>query len=289
MKYRFIFENRSSYKLGKMCKTLEVSRSGYHKYLSSKMSQRRCENMIIEKEIREIYRKSHGRYGSPRIHAEIRTSGKRINRKRVARLMRINRIRAVTKRKYKATTNSAHNKSVADNLLNQNFKATGPNKIWVSDITYIWTKEGWLYLVVIMDIYSRRIVGWSMSENISTNLVITAIVYAIINRNPEEGLIFHSDRGSQYASDGVKSLLRQNKINQSMSRKGNCYDNAVAESFFHSLKTELVYQTNFMTRVEAKNYIFEYIEIFYNRQRRHSALNYLSPVEFENRNIKLAA
>jgi transposase InsO family protein len=245
--------------------------------------------MIIEKEIREIYRKSHGRYGSPRIHAEIRTSGKRINRKRVARLMRINRIRAVTKRKYKATTNSAHNKSVADNLLNQNFKATGPNKIWVSDITYIWTKEGWLYLVVIMDIYSRRIVGWSMSENISTNLVITAIVYAIINRNPEEGLIFHSDRGSQYASDGVKSLLRQNKINQSMSRKGNCYDNAVAESFFHSLKTELVYQTNFMTRVEAKNYIFEYIEIFYNRQRRHSALNYLSPVEFENRNIKLAA
>lgn len=289
MKYRFIFESRSGFRLGKMCKVLEVSRSGYHKYLRSQMSQRRLENMLIAEEIKRIYKKKHGRYGSPRIHEEIRKSGKRINKKRIARLMRINKIRAITKRKYKATTNSAHDKPVAENLLNQKFMATELNKIWVSDITYIWTKEGWLYLAVILDLFSRRIIGWSMSESISANLIVAAIRQALLNRTPVEDMIFHSDRGSQYASDQVKSLLRQNKITQSMSRKGNCYDNAVAESFFHTLKVELVYTKTYATRVEAENDIFEYIEIFYNRQRKHSAIKYFSPVDFENKYIKLAA
>jgi len=289
MKYRFIFENRSVFKLGKMCKVMEVSRSGYHKYLCSQMSQRRLENMLIAEEIKRIYINKHGRYGSPRIHEEMRKGGKRINKKRIARLMRINKIRAITKRKYKATTNSSHNKQVAENLLKQNFKASEPNKVWVSDITYIWTKEGWLYLAVILDLFSRRVVGWSMSENISANLVTAAIEQALLYRTPVEDMIFHSDRGSQYASEAVRSLLKQNNIIQSMSRKGNCYDNAVSESFFHTLKVELVYTKTYATRAEAKNDIFEYIEIFYNRQRGHSTIKYFSPVDFENGNIKLAA
>ncbi|MDQ7815387.1 MAG: IS3 family transposase, partial [Melioribacteraceae bacterium] len=193
------------------------------------------------------------------------------------------------KRKYKATTNSSHDKQVAENFLNQKFQSKELNKIWVSDITYIWTKEGWLYLTVILDLFSRRIVGWSTSEKISANFVLAAIRQALLNRTPVEDMIFHSDRGSQYASEDVKSLLRQNKITQSMSRKGNCYDNAVAESFFHTLKVELIYTKTYATRTEAKNDIFEYIEIFYNRQRRHSALKYFTPVDFENWNIKLAA
>jgi putative transposase len=289
MKYWFIYENRSGFKLGKMCKVLEVSRSGYHKYLRSQMSQRRIENIQIAEEIKRIYKNKHGRYGSPRIYEEMRKDGKKINKKRIARLMRINKIRAITKRKYKATTNSAHYKPVAENLLNQKFKVAELNKIWVSDITYIWTKEGWLYLAIILDLYSRRIVGWSMSENISANMVSSAIGQALINRSPVEDMIFHSDRGSQYASEVVKSLLQQNKITPSMSGKGNCYDNAVAESFFHTLKVELIYTKTYATRDEAKNDIFEYIEIFYNRERRHSAIKYLSPVDFENRNIKLVA
>ena len=289
MKYRFIFESRSGFKLGKMCKLLEVSRSGYHKYLRSQMNERRIENMLIAEEIKRIYKDKHGRYGSPRIHEEMRKGGKRINKKRIARLMRINNIRAITKRKYKATTNSSHDKPVAENLLNQKFEVTELNKVWVSDITYIWTKEGWLYLAVILDLFSRRVVGWSMSETISATLVIAAIRQTLLNRTPAEGMIFHSDRGSQYASEAVRSLLKQNKITQSMSRKGNCYDNAVAESFFHTLKVELIYTRSYATRVEAKNDIFEYIEIFYNRQRGHSAIKYFSPVDFEKRNIKLAA
>lgn len=289
MKYRFIYENRSGFRLGKMCKALGVSRSGYHKYIHSQLSRRKLENLIITEEIKRIYKKRRGRYGSPRIHDELRKNGRRVNKKRIARLMRINKIRAITRQKYKATTNSTHDKPVAENLLKQNFKAEEANKVWVSDITYIWTKEGWLYLAVILDLFSRRVVGWSMSENISAKIVTAAIMQALLNRVPTGSMIFHSDRGSQYASESVRLLLKQNKITQSMSRKGNCYDNAVAESFFHTLKVELIFTKNYVTRAEAKNDIFEYIEIFYNRQRGHSAIKYFSPVDFENRNIKLAA
>jgi len=289
MKYRFIMENRSTYRLEKMCKILEVSRSGYHKYVKRKMSNRKRQNIEITELIKRIYKAKRGRYGSPRIHSELRYSGIKINKKRVARLMSISGIRAVAKMKFKATTDSNHSKLVAENLVNQRFQVSSPNRIWASDITYIRTKEGWLYLAVIMDLYSRMIVGWSISESMNRAFLIKAIEQAIANRNPEDGLIFHSDRGSQYASDEVKGLLKRRNIRQSMSGKGNCYDNAVVESFFHSLKTELVFQRIFLTRTEAKNCIFEYIEIFYNRQRRHSTLNYLTPSEFENTRLKLVA
>ncbi len=289
MKYRFIQENRSSFKLGKMCKVLEVSRSGYAKYIKRKSSSRKRGNKMLEEMIREIYYRNHGRYGSPRIHAELRYIGMKVNKKSVVRLMKINGLRAVMKKKFRATTDSKHGKAVTNNLVNQNFHVEAANKIWVSDITYIWTKEGWVYLVVVIDLYSRMIVGWSMSESMNRAFVIKAIKQAITNRNPEEGLIFHSDRGSQYASEEVKRLLKSRKIIQSMSGKGNCYDNAVAESFFHSLKTELIFQKTFSSREEAKNCIFQYIEIFYNRQRRHSTLDYLSPIEFENNRLKLVA
>ena len=272
-----------------MCNVLEVSRSGYHKYLKGQMLQRRRENMFLEAEIREIYESKRGRYGSPRIHMELISRGIKVNRKRVERIMRTNNIYAHGKRKFKATTNSKHKKPVAENLLSQNFQTDAPNKVWVSDITYIRTYEGWLYLCVIIDLYSRMAVGCSMSSRAKAALVTSAIEQALINRRPGEGLIFHSDRGSQYASDAVRELLNENGITQSMSRKGNCYDNAPAESFFHTLKVELVYNCDFKTRLEAKNSIFDYIEIFYNRQRMHSYLNYLSPIEFERLNIKLVA
>ena len=289
MKYNFIYENRSFFRLGKMCQTLEVSRSGYHNYIKRRLSQRHLENIRILEEIKRIYEKNKGRYGSPRINSELKAKGLRYNKKRIARLMRINSIRAKTKKKFKMTTDSNHGLSVAENLLKQNFQAEAVNKVWVSDITYISTMEGWLYLAVILDLNSRKIVGWSMNESMSKDLILAVLQKALINRKPDKGLIFHSDRGRQYASEQVKQLLLKNAVVQSMSRKGNPYDNAVVESFFHTLKTELVNFEKYKTRAEARLSIFEYIEIYYNRQRRHSALSYFSPVEFENRKINLVA
>ena len=289
MKYRFIFESRGKYRIEKMCKMLEVSRSGYHKYVKRKMSSRRRENMMLLERIKTIHEKRRGCYGSRRIQAELRALGITCNRKRISRIMRENGIQAKQRQRYKVTTKSNHSKPVAANLVNRNFEAEAANKIWVSDITYIWTKEGWLYLSVILDLYSRMIVGWSLSQWLTSAIVVQALHQAFIYRKVEEGLIFHSDRGSQYASKRVIEILKGYKCQQSMSGKGNCYDNAVVESFFHTLKTELVYLNNFTTRDEARSSIFNYIEIFYNRQRRHSALNYYSPVDFENNQIKLVA
>ena len=286
MKYKFIMENRKEFRLGKMCKMLEVSRSGYHNYVRRKMSQRRLENQMILERIRRIHHLSRGLYGSPKIYQELRKLGLKYNRKRIVRIMRINGIRAKTKRKYKRTTDSNHSYPVAENILGQDFTSTVLNKIWVSDITYIWTKEGWLYLCCILDLCSRKIVGWQIDITLSSSLVITALSQAITNRGENPGIIFHSDRGSQYASGEVRKYLWGHKMIQSMSRKGNCYDNAVMESFFHTLKTELVGFENFQTRDEAKMKIFDYIEIFYNRQRSHSSIGYLTPEEFE-RNLKL--
>ncbi len=289
MKYNFIYENSGIFRLGKMCQTLEVSRSGYYRYIKRQLGQRWLENMRILEEIRKIYQRHKGRYGSPRINSELRSKGLKYNKKRIARLMKINSIKAKTKKKYKITTDSNHGLSVAENLLMQNFEVSEVNKIWVSDITYIGTMEGWLYLAVIMDLCSRRIVGWSMSENINQDLILSALQKALITRKPDNGLIFHSDRGRQYASEKVKQLLHKHRAVQSMSRKGNPYDNAVIESFFHTLKTELVNFENYKTRAEARQSIFEYIEIYYNKQRRHSTLDYYSPVEFESRKIILVA
>ena len=282
MKYKFIMENRKEFRVGKMCKVLNVSRSGYHNYLKRRIGSRGKDEYIILEMIKEIHRDSRGLYGSPRIYQELRRRGIRINKKRVVRIMRKYGIRAKTKRKFKKTTNSNHSSPIAKDLIGQNFKTSKSNKIWVSDITYIWTKEGWLYLACILDLYSRMIVGWCLDQRLTSSLVTTAIRNAIIQRGENLGIIFHSDRGSQYASEAVRDMLKDNKMIQSMSRKGNCYDNAVMESFFHTLKTELVKFETFRTREEAKMKIFDYIEIYYNRQRIHSAISYFTPVEYEN-------
>lgn len=274
------------FRIGKMCQTLEISRSGYHNYLKHKMSRRAIENMKILEKIRRIYENHKCVYGSPRIYKELRKQGIKCNKKRVARIMRKNGIRAKTKRKYKVTTNSNHDYPVAENLLGQNFGATETNRVWISDITYIRTKEGWLYLTCIMDLCSRMIVGWSIDTTLSSSIVLTALKRAVINRGKVSGIIFHSDRGSQYASKEVRNYLKAHKMIQSMSRKGNCYDNAVMESFFHTLKSEMVSFENFRTREDAKIKIFEYIEMFYNKQRSHSSIGYCSPAEYEN-NLKL--
>ena len=211
----------------------------------------------------------------------MQANGTRCGKNRIARLMKIHGIVGKAKKKFKATTNSKHNLPVAPNLLNQDFVAEKPNTVWVSDITYISTLEGWLYLVVILDLYSRQAVGWAMSDRLTSDFVVKALYQAIGRRRPPSGCILHSDRGVQYASADFRDVLNNYGLIQSMSRKGNCYDNAVAESFFHTLKTEHVYEHRYETRADARQSIFEYIEMFYNRQRRHSALGYRSPVSFE--------
>jgi len=265
-----------------MCRLLNVSRSGYYAWLKRPKSRRRHENEKLGAKIHQIFDGSHRTYGSPRIHAELRFQGLSCGRNRVARLMRKLGIKAKTKRRFKATTDSKHNLPVASNLLGQDFEVAAPNKVWVADITYIPTQQGWLYLAVCMDLYSRMIVGWSMDSRITKSLVVDAFNMAVENRPGARGLVHHSDRGSQYASYEFQNILQSYDMLCSMSRKGNCYDNAVAESFFHSLKTEWVHHCRYRTRQEAKTSIFEYIETFYNPKRRHSQLNYLSPADYEH-------
>jgi putative transposase len=268
-----------------MCLLLGVSRSGYYAYGRQGNGVRRKANERLLEEIKRSYRAGRGAYGSPRITTDLRERGFRCGKNRVARLMRINGIAAKTKRRFKATTNSRHCLPVAPNLLNKRFVATGPDKVWVSDITYVWTHEGWLYLATVLDLFSRRVVGWAMGERITSELVIRALNQAIWKRKPAPGLIFHSDRGGQYASDAFRIILARHGIVQSMSNKGDCYDNAVAESFFHTLKTEYVYFESFRTRMQAQSGIFEYIEAFYNPTRRHSTLGNMSPQQFEQASV----
>lgn len=231
--------------------------------------------------IKNIHSDKRACYGSPRIHAELKEEGERCSRKRVARIMRENNIQAKHKRKFKATTDSQHNLPIAPNLLKQNFKINKPNRIWTADITYCWTLEGWIYLAVVLDLFSRKIVGWSLDKRMTRQLVIDAFSKAYWSRKPKKGLIHHSDKGSQYASYDFQETLSCVGAIQSMSGTGNCFDNAVTETFFHSLKTELMFDKIFKTREEAKSAIFEYIEVFYNRDRRHSTLEYCSPSKFE--------
>jgi putative transposase len=232
--------------------------------------------------IRRIYAKSRRTYGSPRIQAELRAEGVVCNHKRVARLMRLVGLQARRHRRKVTTTDSKHEFPIAPNLLNRQFETEGPNLKWVSDITYIPTREGWLYLAVIMDLFSRKIVGWSMGPAITADLVEDALRMALYEREPNPGLLHHSDRGSQYASNQTRQILVANHIQVSMSRTGNCYDNAVIESFFSTLKCELIYLEDYQTRTEASVDIFEYIATFYNTVRRHSTLGYLSPNQFES-------
>ena len=281
MKYQFVDTYRSEFAVLKMCRALQVSKSGYYAWRIRPQSKRARENEKLDHHIKTIYSKNKGTYGSPRITKALNRQNIACSENRVARRMRINDIKAKTKKRFKITTNSKHNHPVAKNLLDQNFKAQRPNQVWASDITHIWTREGWLYLAVIMDLFGRHIVGWAMDNHLGQELVINALKQAIWRRRPPQGVIFHSDQGVQYACQGFRKLLQQHKFIQSMSGKGNCYDNAVVESFFHTLKTELIYFENYRTREDAKNSIFEYIEIYYNRDRMHSTLNYCSPVQFE--------
>ncbi len=274
--------HRHQYPVVRLCQVLAVSPSGYYAWRKRQPSRRQVENDRLTEAIRQIHQASYETYGSPRIHAELQQQGVVCNRKRVERLMRHHQIRAVCKRRHRYTTNSAHGLPVAPNLLNQDFVAEAPNRKWVGDISYVWTADGWLYLAVILDLFSRRVVGWAMGERINHELVQQALQMALLTRRPGTELLHHSDRGSQYASQSYRALLADNQIQLSMSRTGNVYDNSVMESFFATLKTELVHRRQYQTRVEARTDIFAYIEGFYNRRRRHSSLGYLSPEQFES-------
>jgi len=265
----------------KMCEVLEVSRGGFYAWLRSPESERSHANRALLTEIRVAFDRSRQTYGSPRMTEELNDSGILCSENRVARLMRLGGIRAVGKRKYRVTTDSKHTHPVAENLLDRQFSTDRPNAVWLSDITYIWTSEGWLYLAGVIDLYSRMLVGWSMGPRLKAELTLEALRQAIARRNVRPDLMHHSDRGGQYAATEYQKLLKKTKMICSMSRKGDCWDNAPIESFFATLKTELVYREQFKTRQEAKAKIFEYIEVFYNRQRRHSTLGYKSPIDFE--------
>jgi transposase InsO family protein len=280
MKYHFMDRYGSGFAVRKMCRVLGVSRSGYYVYLRRGLSQRHEENRSLLTKIREIWDWSRGVYGSPRITAELRSRGLSCGRNRIARLMRQNGIQALTRKRFRITTRSNLNLPIAEDLVERDFSSPALNRLWVSDITYIWTWEGWLYLSAVMDVYNREIVGWALYERLTKDLVVSALMKALKKRNPQPGLIFHSDRGSQYASHRVRSILKAWQVYQSMSSTGDCFDNAIMESFFSSLKKELVHLRTFHSRAQAKSCVFDYIEIFYNRQRRHSALNHKTPLEY---------
>ena len=264
-----------------MAQTLNVSRSGYYRFTQGKPSRREQENAMLLEKISLIHTESRETYGSPRIHSQLKEEGLSCSRKRVAKLMKKAGIKAKMNKKFKKTTNSNPKAFVAPNLLQQEFKAEEPNQKWVADLTYIATEEGWLYVATVLDLFSRKIIGLAMSERMTTDLVIQALRQALIHRKPSTTLMHHSDKGSQYTSKKFLSLLKTNNITPSMSGTGNCFDNAAMESFYHTLKTEHVYFETYKTRQQARQSIFEYVEVFYNRKRRHSTLGYCSPVKFE--------
>ena len=264
-----------------MCKVLDVTRSSYYHWMQSEYPK---EDIALDKLIQETFLTSRQTYGTRRLKKQLlKDHGLVLSRRRIAKVMKRLSLNTRARRKFRvSTTNSNHNYQIAPNRLDQYFITTRPDEVYVGDITYIPTKQGWLYLATVIDLYSRKVVGWSMDERMTSTLVNDALLMAIKSRRPSPGLISHTDRGSQYASDSHKELLKAHGIIQSMSRKGNCYDNAVAESFFHSLKTELTHHIKFETRSQANQAIFDYIEVFYNRKRLHSTNNYMSPVDFEN-------
>ena len=274
---------REAFSVRRMSGLLEVSPSGYYAWRERPPSQRAKANEVLVKEIKAIHAESHATYGSPRVHGELVNRGLRVSKNRVVRLMRAENIQSRRKKKRPSTTESRHDYPIAPNLLQQDFQAATPNEKWLSDITYIPTVEGWLYLAAVLDLFSRKIVGWAMEDHLESELVELAFQMAVNNRHKVSGLLHHSDRGSQYAGAAYQALIQAHRVTPSMSRTGNCYDNAPMESFFSTLKGELVDWHNYQTRAEARTSIFAYIEGFYNRYRLHSSLGYLSPEEFERR------
>jgi len=281
MKYLFIEKHQLNYPVRQLCQSLGVSRSGYYAWQKRQTQEPDPQQKALLEHIRRIHQMSRRTYGSPRVWAQLRAEGFHYNHKRIARLMRLTGIVGQRKHRKVSTTNSRHAYPVAPNLLNREFQAEQANQKWVADITYIPTREGWLYLAVVMDLYSRKAVGWSMKAEMTTELVEDALKMALYERQPDMGLLHHSDRGSQYASDQIRQLLDTHHITVSMSRTGNCYDNAVMESFFSTLKCEWVNFQTYRTRTEASLDIFAYIAGFYNRVRLHSTLGYTSPEQFE--------
>jgi transposase InsO family protein len=287
MRYRFIQAEKALYPVEVLCQVLAVARSGYYAWCRRPLSVRTQQNQWLMTHIQTCYHASRGRYGSPRIHQDLRAQGMRVGRHRVARLMRLQGLRSVSRRRAWKRSGRAGSEVMAANTLRRAFTATRPNEKWVSDITYVPTRQGWLYVAVLMDLYSRRIVGWAMEEQMTTTLTLKALEMALQQRPVPVGLLHHSDRGSQYGAMAYQQRLAAHGIRCSMSRPGNCWDNAVVESFFATLKTELLSaEPVYRTRPEARTAIFEYVEGFYNRTRRHSTLGYLSPVEFERQAIQ---
>jgi putative transposase len=279
--FSFIEEHKHQWPITLMCQSFSVSTSGFYAWLSRPQSEQEQRRQTILAQVRAIHTEVKRRYGSPRIYEELLDRGVACSLNTVAKLMHDNDIRAKTARKFRNTMDSNHKRPVADNVLDRQFNPSKPNEVWLGDITYIWTREGWLYLAAVEDLFSRMVVGWSMADHMESRLVVDALGMAVSRRLPEEGLLAHSDRGSQYASEHYQTLLLKHGIDCSMSGKGQCWDNAPMESFFGTLKKELVYDEDYHTREQARSSIFDYIEVFYNLKRRHSALGYLSPVAFE--------
>ena len=283
MRFAFIAVEKATYPVRVLCRVLDVSRAGFYAWHRRPPALRTQQDQRLGVEIQAIHAESRQRYGSPRVHAELRERGQRVGCKRVARLMRAHRLCARRRRRFRITTDSNHPLAVAPNVLARHFTVPAPDTAWVTDITYLWTQEGWLYLAVILDLFSRAVVGWALSARITRHLTLQALTMALGRRRPPQGLLHHSDRGSQYASADYRRALRVHGIVCSMSRRGNCWDNAVAESFFATVKVELAHEANWATRGQARGEVFEYLERFYNGQRRHSALGYLNPLTFEQR------
>jgi len=283
MRFQFIADHQTDFAVSQMCTVLEVSPSGYYAWRKRPPSAREMANQALFKDIETVYHDNQGLYGSPRIHAELKAHGKSCSKNRVARLMRLRHLRAKQVRRFKVTTKRDKRHPVAPNLLKRDFVADRPNQKWLTDITYIPTQEGWLYLATVLDLYARRIVGWAMSERIDGELTRAALQMALRQRQPRPGLIHHSDQGSQYTDGAYQTLLKDCGFQISMNGVGTWYDNAPMESFFGTLKSELIYLCVYRARNEARTSVFSYIEAFYNRRRRHSALDYLSPEVYEQR------
>jgi putative transposase len=281
VKFAFISEEKVAFPLAVLCRLLDVSASGFYAAQGRPKSPHALRDEVLSERVAAAHVASNRRYGSPRVHAELKAAGQRVGRKRVARLMREKALVARQRRRFRTTTDSKHGSPIAPNVLARDFTASGPDQVWVTDITFLWTKQGWLYLAAILDLFSRRVVGWATSEHVDRHLALKALDLALVQRSPARDLVHHSDRGSTYASDDYRKALETRGIECSMSRKGDCWDNAVAESFFATLKREMDNADDLENRASATMSISEYIDGFYNPTRRHSTLNYVSPIEFE--------